>query len=168
MVFRMEALGPLREAPSWDEVSLDGGGGEDGGFAKAYDAATERLALRLTEACRSGADWRESFSAGLAELLRFVAERPAEARALVLEVRAARGRAWSKHQESIERLAAALETAREQPDGRTRSSPMTASFIVGAIEETIAVELAAGRAGEIEDLLPDLTQLAFLQLFGEG
>jgi AcrR family transcriptional regulator len=143
-------------------------GDKEACFAQSYEAAVERLAARLDEACRGGADWRESFRAGLAELLRFVAERPFEAKALVLEVRAARGRAWAKHQECVERVSAAIETAREQPGGRPGpSSPMTAAFIAGAIEESIAIELAAGRAEQVERLLPDLTHLAFLQLFGE-
>jgi hypothetical protein len=45
---------------------------------------------------------------------------------------------------------------------------MTAGFVAGAIEESICIELAAGRAEQIEHLLPDLAHLAFLQLFGEG
>jgi hypothetical protein len=44
---------------------------------------------------------------------------------------------------------------------------MTAGFIAGAIEESLSIEIAAGRAAEAERLLPDLTHLAFLQLFGE-
>jgi AcrR family transcriptional regulator len=142
-------------------------GGKEACFARAYGEAAERLAAQLLEACRAAADWREGFRAGLAELLRFVAERPLKAKALLLEVRAARGQAWVKHQEVAERLTAALETAREQPGARAGSSPMTAGFIAGAIEESIAIELAAGRAAGIERLLPDLTHLAFLQLFGE-
>ncbi|MGC1853187.1 MAG: hypothetical protein WA687_12180, partial [Solirubrobacterales bacterium] len=42
-----------------------------------------------------------------------------------------------------------------------------AGFIAGAIEESLSIELAAGRGAEVERLLPDLTRLAFLQLFGE-
>jgi hypothetical protein len=45
---------------------------------------------------------------------------------------------------------------------------MTAGFIVGAIEESLSIELATGRGAEVEHLLPDLTHLAFLQLFGEA
>lgn len=142
-------------------------GSKEACFARAYEGAAERLAGELLEACRGAASWREGFRAGLAELLRFVAEQPLLAKALLLEVRAARGRAWAKHQEIVERLTAALDTAREQPGARPHSSPMTAGFIAGAIEETLNIEIAAGRTAEAEHLLPDLTHLAFLQLFGE-
>lgn len=143
-------------------------GGKQECFARAYEEAAERLAAQVLAAGRDAGEWREGFRAGLAELLAFVAEQPLQARALLLEVRAARGDAWVKHQEVIARLTAALETARDQPGARPGASPMTAGFVAGAIEESICVELAAGRAAEIEHLLPDLTHLAFLQLFGEG
>ena len=142
-------------------------GNKEACFARAYEEAAERLAAELYEACREAADWREGFRAVLAELLRFVAEQPLVAKALLLEVRAARGGAWASHQRQLERLTAALDTARNEPGARPGSSPMTAGFIAGAIEETLSLELAAGRGADAERLLPDLTRLAFLQLFGE-
>lgn len=136
-------------------------------FARAYGEAAEQLGTQVFDACREATGWRDRFRAGLAELLRFVAEQPLSAKALLLEVRAARGDAWIAHQRQVERVTAALETARDEAGARPNASPMTAGFVAGAIEESIAVELAAGRAAEIERLLPDLTHLAFLQLFGE-
>lgn len=142
-------------------------GSKEACFARAYEEAADRLETQILEACRDAASWREGFRDGLAELLRFVAEQPLQARALLLEVRAARGAAWSVHQEVVERLTAALETAREEPGARPDSNPMTAGFIAGAIEESLSIEIASGRAEEAQFLLDDLTRLAFLQLFGE-
>jgi AcrR family transcriptional regulator len=136
-------------------------------FARAYETAAERLVTEVTDSCEAAGDWREGFRAGLATLLRFVAEQPLLAKALVIEVRTARGDAWAHHQRLVERLTAALETAREQPGARPNATPMTAGFIVGAIEESFSIEIAAGRAANAERLLDDLTRLAFLQLFGE-
>jgi AcrR family transcriptional regulator len=142
-------------------------GSKEACFARAYEAAAERLTAQLLEACRSAESWREGFRAGLAELLRFVAEQPLLAKALLLEVRAARGDAWLKHQEIVERLTAALDSARGERGARPDASPMTAGFMAGAIEESLCIELAAGRAEGVQLLLPDLTRLAFLQFFGE-
>jgi AcrR family transcriptional regulator len=142
-------------------------GGKEACFARAYRQAAERLEAQLREACEEAGSWRDGFAAALDELLRFVAEQPLTAKALLVEVRSARGDAWAKHQEIVERLTAALETAREQPGGRPGASPMTAGFVAGAIEESLSIELAAGRGEQVERLLPDLTHLAFLQLFGE-
>lgn len=142
-------------------------GSKEACFGRAYEMAAARLGSQLLEACRGGASWREGFRAGLAELLRVVAEQPLLAKALLIEARAARGDAWVAHQRQLERITAALDTAREEPGARPGATPMTAGFMAGAIEESLCIEIAAGRAAEVERLLPDLTRLAFLQFFGE-
>jgi AcrR family transcriptional regulator len=136
-------------------------------FGQAYEEAADRLCEELVEAGRKGGSWRLGFRAALAELLRTVAEQPLLAKALLIEVRAARGRAWAKHQQVLERLIAALDTAREDPDALPATSQMTAGFMVGAIEESIGLEIGAGRAAEVERLLPDLAHLVVLNYFGE-
>jgi AcrR family transcriptional regulator len=142
-------------------------GGKEACFARAYEEAADRLGSQILETCQQASTWREGFKAGLAELLRFVAEQPLQAKALLLEVRAARGEPWAVHQEAVKRLTAALDTAREEPGARPRASPMTAGFVAGAIEESLSIEIAAGRAEGVQLLGDDLTRLAFLQLFGE-
>lgn len=136
-------------------------------FAAAYEAAADALVEDLLEAGRQAPTWRLGLRAALAELLRFVAEQPLLAKALILEVRAARGEAWVKHQQLVDRLVAAIDSARQQPGALPSTSPMTAGFMVGAIEESIAMEIGAGRAAEAQHLLPDLTHLVVLNYFGE-
>jgi AcrR family transcriptional regulator len=142
-------------------------GSKEACFAQAYEEAADRLAGELLEACQGAAGWREGFEAALARLLRFVVEEPLAARALLLEVRAARGQAWLKHQELTERLTVALDGARDEPGARPGATAVTTGFVAGAIEESLCIEIAAGRAEAVERLLPDLTRLAYLQLFGE-
>ncbi len=142
-------------------------GGKDECFAQAYEAAADELCEDLLEAGRSAPTWRLGFRAALAELLRYVAEQPLTAKALLLEVRAARGSAWAKHQQVAERLIAALDSARREPDALPSTSAMTAGFMVGAIEESIGLEIGAGRAAEVQRLLPDLAHLVALNYFGE-
>lgn len=142
-------------------------GDKEACFARAYGNAADRVAAEVEEACAAAPSWRDGFRAGLAVLLRLGAEQPVLARALLIEVRAARGEAWEHHQRLVARLTAALETASEQPGARPSASPMAAGFVLGAIEESLSIEIAAGRAVDAERLLPDLTRLAFLQLFGD-
>jgi AcrR family transcriptional regulator len=136
-------------------------------FGQAYEEAAERLCEDLLEAGRRAGNWRLGFRAALAELLRTVAEQPLLAKALLIEVRAARGPAWAAHQRLVERLMTAVDTAREDPDALPSVSSMTAGFMVGAIEESIGLEIGAGRAADIERLLPDLSHLVVLNYFGE-
>jgi len=142
-------------------------GSKEACFARAYEEAAEQLAGELLEACRDAPDWREGFRAGLTELLRFVAEQPLRAKALLIEVRAARGDAWVAHQRQVERLTAAFDSVRDEPGARPDANPMTAGFVIGAIEEALSLEIAAGRGDGVQLQLNDLTHLAFLQLFGE-
>jgi AcrR family transcriptional regulator len=142
-------------------------GGREECFAAAYEDAAGELVERILEAGREAPSWRAGLRAAIAELLRFVAEQPLLAKALVLEVRAARGDAWLKHQQLVDRLVAAIDSARRQPGALSSASPMTAGFMVGAIEESLALEIGAGRAAEAERLLPDLAHLVVLNYFGE-
>jgi AcrR family transcriptional regulator len=136
-------------------------------FGQAYEEAAERLCEDLLEAGRKASDWRLGFRAALAELLRAVAEQPLLAKALLIEVRAARGRAWAAHQRVVERLIVAIDSARDAAGALPSVSRMTAGFMVGAIEESISLEIGAGRAAEVERLLPDLSHLVVLNYFGE-
>ena len=135
-------------------------------FARAYEMAVDRLEGELLEACEGAASWRAGFRAALARLLRTVAEQPLLAKALLIEVRAARGRAWAMHQRALERLARLVDTARDESGARP-ATKLAAQFVVGAVEESICVEIGAGRAAKVERLLPDLCHLAVLQYFGE-
>lgn len=142
-------------------------GGKDECFGQAYEEAAERLCEDLVEAGRKAPSWRLGFRAALAELLRTAAEQPLLAKALLLEVRAARGHAWVVHQQVVERLIAAVDTARAESGALSSVSPMTAGFMVGAIEESIRRELIAGDPAAVERLLPDLAHLVVLNYFGE-
>lgn len=136
-------------------------------FAQAYEMAADRLCEEVLDAGRGAKTWRAGFRASLARLLRTVAEQPLLAKALLIEVRAARGQAWAKHQQIVERLAAAVDSGRHEPGARPTATALTAQFVVGAIEEAICTEIGAGRTAKVERLLPDLAHLGVLNYFGE-
>ena len=142
-------------------------GNKEACFALAYEMAADRLLEEVLDAGRGAASWRAGFRAALARLLRTVAEQPLLAKALLIEVRAARGQAWAKHQQVVERLAEAIDSGRGEPDARPTATALTAQFVVGAIEEAICAEIGAGRTATVERLLPDLAHLAVLNYFGE-
>lgn len=142
-------------------------GGKEACFAQAYEMAVDRICAEVLEAARGAESWRAGFRAALARLLRTVAEQPLLAKALLIEVRAARGQAWTKHQQAIERLAKAVDSARQERGARPTATALTAQFVVGAVEEAICAEIGAGRTATVERLLPDLMHLAVLNYFGE-
>jgi hypothetical protein len=67
----------------------------------------------------------------------------------------------------VERFAAAIDSARRQPGARPTTTPLTAQFVVGSIEEALGAAIGAGRTAKAERLLPDLAHLAILNYFGE-
>jgi AcrR family transcriptional regulator len=142
-------------------------GGKEACFAQAYEMAADRLCAEVLEAGRETEGWRAGLRAALAHLLRTVAEQPLLAKALLIEVRAARGQAWAKHQQLVERFARAVDSARHLPGARATATALTAQFVVGAVEEAIVTEIGAGRAATVERLLPDLAHIAVLNYFGE-
>lgn len=142
-------------------------GGKEACFAQAYEMAVERICAEVLEAARGSESWRAGFRAALARLLRTVAEQPLLAKALLIEVRAARGQAWAKHQQAIERLGKAVDSARGERGARGTATALTAQFVIGAVEEAICAEIGAGHTATVERLLPDLMHLAVLNYFGE-
>jgi AcrR family transcriptional regulator len=142
-------------------------GGKEACFAQAYEMAVDRICAEVLEVARGAESWRAGFRAALARLLRTVAEQPLLAKALLIEVRAARGQAWTKHQQAIERLSRAVDSARQERGARPTATALTAQFVIGAVEEAICAEIGAGRTATVERLLPDLMHLAVLNYFGE-
>jgi len=142
-------------------------GGKEACFAQAYEMAVDRICAEVLEVARGAESWRAGFRAALARLLRTVAEQPLLAKALLIEVRAARGQAWAKHQQAVERLAKAIDSARRERGARLTATALTAQFVIGAVEEAICTEIGAGRTATVERLLPDLMHLAVLNYFGE-
>ena len=142
-------------------------GGKEACFAQAYEMAVDRICAEVLEVARGAESWRAGFRAALARLLRTVAEQPLLAKALLIEVRAARAQAWAKHQQAVGRLAMAVDSARQERGARSTATALTSQFVTGAIEEAICTEIGAGRAATVERLLPDLMHLAVLTYFGE-
>jgi AcrR family transcriptional regulator len=136
-------------------------------FATAYEMEAERLCGAILAAGRRRSSWCEGFGAALAELLDFVAAEPLRARALMLEALAARGRAWAKHEEVVERLTRALESARHETESRHRAPLLTGKLMVGAIESSVLGLIIAGEEARAPSLLPDLAHFVVRNYFGE-
>lgn len=137
-------------------------------FAQAYAAWVDRLGVSLIEAALAVDGWRASVLAGLIELFRFVAERPAVARSLFVEVQVVGGAALAKHDEAVERLAGLLDSVRAEIGTEDEPPPSAGIFVVGGVEACLSDALAAGEADRIWDALPELMHLAVGSYLGKG
>jgi AcrR family transcriptional regulator len=139
---------------------------KDDCFAQAYEAWMERLGVALLEAAVSAGGWQAGLQAALARLFRFVDERPPIARALFVEVHVAGGRALAKREEMMERLAAALDSARCGIEAELAPPEATGAFVVGGFDACVCEVLTAGDPSRIWDALPELMHLAVGSYFG--
>lgn len=136
-------------------------------FAQAYEDASDWLCRRLVGAGKRQPSWREGIRAALAELLEFCANQPALARALLVEVHAAGDLPLAQRRDLMERLSRALDSARREPSSRQAPPPMTATFIVGAIDTLVCAKLMEGEAERAPEMLPGLLYFVVLQYLGE-
>ncbi len=137
-------------------------------FAQAYGDAGEWLCRRLVGAAKRQPTWREGLRAALAELLEFCANRPALAKALLVEVHAAGERALALRRDLMERLSRALDGARREIPSRQAPPPIASDFIVGAIDTLLAAKLLDGDAEHAPEMLPGLLHFVVMQYLGES
>ena len=136
-------------------------------FTQAHRDATEWLYRRLIGAAKRQTGWREGLRAGMAELLEFCANQPAIAKAVCVEVHAAGAQALAQRSELMERLSRALDSARREIPSRQAPPPVTATFMVGAIDTLVCAKLMDGDAEHAPEMLPGLLHFVVMQYFGE-
>lgn len=140
---------------------------KDDCFAQAHHDAANWLVQRLTGAAKRQPTWREGLRAGMAELLEFCANQPLMARALLVETHAAGGAALAEHNLLMERLSRAIDGARREIPSRQAPPPVTAAFMVGAIETLVRTKLMNDEAESAPEMLPGLLHFVVMQYFGE-
>lgn len=166
----------------YERVELDDllarGGGERGDFyrhfadladcfAAAYETETDRLCGEILERAASAADWRGGLHEGIACFAEFVTSRPPRARVLLLDVHLAGEPAEQQRSEVLERLARAVDTAREQSDFNHSPPPLTALFMVSAIESAAVSALVREQPQSFAEAAAELEQLVVSAYFGD-
>ncbi len=136
-------------------------------YAAAYEAEAERLCGALLGAAAAEPSWRCGLRAALAALGRFACERPAVGRGLLVEVHVAGGAALAKREEMFERLTRAIDSARRETGSRHSPPPVTASFMVSAIDAAVCMALEKGAPAEFAAAAPELAQMVVAAYFGE-
>jgi AcrR family transcriptional regulator len=137
-------------------------------YAAAYEGWIERLCEALLAAGAAERGWRPGLGAALGELADFACERPALARGLLVEAQVAGGPALAKREEVLERLSRAVDSARRETESRHDPPPVTATFMVGAIEAAVTSALVKGKPEEFAAAVPELADMVVAAYFGEA
>lgn len=136
-------------------------------FAQAYAVWIERLSVSLLEAAATAQGWEAGVREAIVRLFQFVTARPAIARALFVEVQIAGEPALARHDAVIERLAAAIDSARAEIDPDEAPPEATGTFVVGGVESCVCEALGAGDPDRLWDALPELMHFAAGSYFGK-
>ena len=120
----------------------------------AFDAAVASIMVRVEAAVASTATCDQSAEAGLRALVESLAEAPARARLVTIEVRATGRRGEERYEEALGRFAQLIsEGENAEQSGRARE---VAEMVAGAVAGMIGREVGEGRTTELEELLPEL------------
>ncbi len=110
-------------------------GGKEECFMVAYATAVDGMVAELLACWSDDAPWSNGMRKALERLAAFLADEPALSRGVFAGARVAQGRFADKREEALQRLTRAVDRARADiPASRTPPPPITARFIVGAIE----------------------------------
>jgi AcrR family transcriptional regulator len=136
-------------------------------FAQAYATWIERLCVDLLEAAATAPGWEPGVREAIVRLFQFVTARPAIARALFVEVQIAGEPAMARHEAVVERLAAAVDSARAEIEPDEEPPDATGAFVVGGIESCVCEALSAGDPSRLWQALPELMHFAVGSYFGK-
>lgn len=136
-------------------------------FTAAYEEEADGLSAAMLGESSEAQGWRDGTEAALGVALRFTAARPDTAKALLREVHVVGGDALAKHEQVLERLAAAIAGQCHSP-GASVSLPWAPSFIVGAVEGVISGHLDRGEESQLLEAAPELMDLIETFFVGDG
>ncbi|MET0559763.1 MAG: TetR/AcrR family transcriptional regulator [Solirubrobacterales bacterium] len=136
-------------------------------FAAAYEAETDRLCKEILDRAAGAADWRGGLHEGIAVFVEFVSTRSPRARVLLLDVHLAGELAEQQRSAVFERLARAVDTAREESNSNHSPPPLTSLFMVSAIESAAVSALVREQPRSFAEAAPELEQLIVSAYFGD-
>ncbi len=137
-------------------------------YESAYATAIDDLCNRLLGAAAAQPSWRLGLRAALRDLSDTVSERPHWARGLLVEAHVAGGANLARRSAALDRLAAAIDSARLVADTSHSPPSLTATFMVGAIESAAMRALSDGRPCDLAEAVPDLARMVVAAYFGEA
>lgn len=127
-------------------------------YASAYAKEIDLLSERLLAGCADG--WERGLDQALHVIRALVEDDPLLARALIVEVHVAGEPAIAKKREVWERLSHALDRARrETTKPRHSPPPLTASFMLSAIESAVCQFLLDGARDDFGQTVSALRDL---------
>jgi AcrR family transcriptional regulator len=139
-------------------------------FVAAYDTVMVELRERVTEAFEENDDWPQAIRGGIAAMLEFLAAEPNLARLCMVEALVAGPAVVERYDAAIQSFVPYFQKGREgrPPEVLSRLSATTEEALVGGMVSLISRRIIAGRAEELEELLPDLVEFTLTPYLGSA
>jgi len=137
-------------------------------FVAAYDTVMEQLQERVSAGFESTDDWPHAVRAGISAMLEFLAAEPHLARLCMVEALVAGPVVVERYDAAIQSFVPYFQTGREgrPPEVLARLSPTTEEALVGGMVSLISRRIIAGKAEDLEELLPDLVEFTLTPYLG--
>jgi len=137
-------------------------------FVAAYDAVMGELRERVSEAFEESEDWPQSIKAGIDAMLEFLAANPSLARLCMVEALVAGPAVVERYDAAIQSFVPYFQKGREgrSPEVLSRLSATTEEALVGGMVSLISRRVIAGKAEQLEELLPDLVEFTLTPYLG--
>lgn len=140
--------------------------GKEECFLATFDAVVGHLDVMIRETVEKEDGWPEQVIAGLRATLEFFAAEEDLARLCLLEAASATPAIAARFREAVLSCAPALAVGREKLEESDSLPPETEGTIAGGAVSLAAKSLLTGRARDLPDLLPDLTEFVLGSYLG--
>jgi AcrR family transcriptional regulator len=139
-------------------------------FVAAYDTVMAELRQRVSAAFEGAEDWPHAVKAGIGAMLEFLAAEPSLARLCMVEALVAGPVVVERYDAAIQSFVPYFQSGREgrPPEVLARLSPTTEEALVGGMVSLISRRIIAGKAEELEELLPDLVEFTLTPYVGSA
>jgi AcrR family transcriptional regulator len=137
-------------------------------FVAAYDTVMEELRERVAQGFDEADDWPHAVKDGIGAMLSFLAAEPHLARLCMVEALVAGPVVVERYDAAIQSFVPYFQGGREgrPPEVLARLSPTTEEALVGGMVSLISRRIIAGKAEQLEELLPDLVEFTLTPYLG--
>jgi AcrR family transcriptional regulator len=137
-------------------------------FVAAYDTVMEQLRERVSAGFEEAGDWPHAVKAGIGAMLEFLAANPHLARLCMVEALVAGPVVVERYDAAIQSFVPYFQSGREgrPKEVLDRLSETTEEALVGGMVSLISRRIIAGKAEQLEELLPDLVEFTLTPYLG--
>ncbi len=137
-------------------------------FVAAYDTVMEQLRERVSAGFEEAGDWPHAVKAGIGAMLGFLAAEPHLARLCMVEALVAGPVVVERYDAAIQSFVPYFQSGREgrPKEVLDRLSETTEEALVGGMVSLISRRIIAGKAEDLEQLLPDLVEFTLTPYLG--